>query len=182
MCPVQSLVHYLGLGGIAELEKFTGRKLFERLRGETILTPAGNVFINYATKLLDFTWIVDDLFGELPESNVRVCVSDELFSLYLASAFQNFNTVHPHITFERCHEADCDLYLYMRPSAAYSFDLDPNVIGKVRVSISPISRKMGDVAATHENTSYFDLVFQPSQAFACTKTCRLMKNYFASFL
>lgn len=167
---------------IAELERFTGRKLFERLRGETLLTPEGAVFINYAEKLLDLTGVVDNLWDDLPESKVRICVSDEIFSCYLASAFEDFKAVHPNITLERCDEGDCDLYMFMRPSSAHTFDLCPDLIGRVRVSLSPVQRKMGDVAATHEKIYCFDLIFQPSQAFACTKTCRLMKNYFASFL
>ena len=37
---------------IAELEKGLGVRLFDRLKGETVLTPEGEVFSSYAERLL----------------------------------------------------------------------------------------------------------------------------------
>ena len=41
---------------ISELEKGLGVKLFERLHGETVLTPEGKVYMRYVENLL--MWII----------------------------------------------------------------------------------------------------------------------------
>jgi hypothetical protein len=41
--------------------------------------------------------------------------------------------------------------------------------------------KMGDYKATHEKSTYFDLLWQPTPAFACTQICRLLKGILTSF-
>ena len=37
---------------VAELEKISGVKLFERLRGEVVLTPQGKVFMEYVQDIM----------------------------------------------------------------------------------------------------------------------------------
>ena len=36
---------------VAELERLSGRKLFERLRGEVVLTPQGKVFLEFSRRI-----------------------------------------------------------------------------------------------------------------------------------
>ena len=50
---------------IGELEKCFGVQLFTRGRGELVLTPAGEVFLQYAERILDGYERVDALFGPL---------------------------------------------------------------------------------------------------------------------
>ena len=38
---------------VAELEKGLGVRLFERMKGDTVMTPEGEVFMTYAKKLLE---------------------------------------------------------------------------------------------------------------------------------
>ena len=90
--------------------------------------------------------------------------------------------VHPEVSFERVLFEEADLVITMAPSPDNPFDIYQDSIAKLRISISPAPKKMGDFAATHEKISYFDILFKPSATFACTKVCRVLKDYFASLL
>lgn len=161
---------------IAELEKNAGTKLFERLRGEVVLTDQGKVFMDYAVSILDSCAEAGNLFSRLPASNVRISASEELFSFFLAPALDRFMTVHPDITFERTMFDDADLILSMKPASDSPFEVLADSIARLRISISH-SPKMGDYKAIHEKSSYFDLLWQPSPAFACTHICRVLKEF-----
>lgn len=167
---------------IAELEKGLGVRLFDRLRGNVVLTPEGEVFKSYADKFSGLADQASVMFSPLPSSTVSISASEELYTYYIYPLLQSFSKVHPEITFERSFFGDCDLTFAMRPSAGSPFDTDGEVIARMRVSVWAAPKKTGDITATRENNSYFDLLYQPSQAFACTKTCRLLKDYFASLL
>ena len=167
---------------ISELEKTTGVRLFERLRGEVILTDQGRVFMDYAERILGSYAEVSRMFTTLPSTNVRVSVSEEINTYLVAPLIEKFTKVHPEITFERVLFEDADLVITMAPSPDNPFDIYQDSIAKIRVSMSPAPKKMGDFAATHENTSYFDILYKPSATFASTKVCRVLKDYFASLL
>ena len=165
---------------IADLEKMTGRKLFNRLKGETVLTTEGRVFMEYAERLLAVCSSADNMFAKLPASTVRISASEELYNYLISPSIEAFAKVHPEIVFERAIFDDADLVITLRPCSSSALDLPSDAIARVRMSVSP-TMKTGDLAATREKTSYFDVIYQPTQAFACTRLCRLLQEYLTSF-
>lgn len=166
---------------IAELEKASGRKLFERLRGEVQLTPQGEVFREYAVKMLALCDSAANMFGTLPPCSVKLSVSEDLYAYYLAPALESFITVHPEIVIERAIFDDADLTVTLQPSSDSAFEIPSESIARLRISLSN-TPKMGDYKATHEKSKYFDVMFRPTPAFACTRVCRVLKDYLASLL
>ena len=69
---------------VAELERLSGKKLFERLRGEVVLTPQGQVFLEFSRRISDSYSAVSDMFSIVQPSVVRIAVSEELYSFYVA--------------------------------------------------------------------------------------------------
>ena len=165
---------------IAELEKLSGRKLFERQRGEVLLTPQGQVFMEYASGILSLCESAGNMFSSFGPTVVKVSVSEDLYTLYLAPVLESFMTVHPDISFERCMFGDADLQLSLQPAPDSIFELPSDSINRLRISSAGVP-KMGDYKATHEKTSYYDILFQPSASFACTRLCRVLKEYLTSF-
>ena len=86
---------------IAELEKTVGAKLFDRLKGETVLTTEGRVFMEYANRLLAVCSSADNMFTKLPTSTVRISASEEVYNYFISPSVEAFAKVHPEITFER---------------------------------------------------------------------------------
>ena len=168
---------------ISELEKGLGFKLFERLRGEVSLTSQGEVFMRYALAMLDHAARTEVLFEKLGPASVRLCVSDDIYTYYIKGPLEQFCAVHPEITFERVSpEEDPDLTVVLAPAALSPFETVPDAIARVRISMSPSQKKLGDFYATQEKISYYDLLFKPSQTFASAKTCPVLKDYLASLL
>ena len=167
---------------ISELEKAFDVKLFQRLRGETVLTSEGEVLLKYALRLQKTAFQAQLMFSKVESRTVTISASEEIYTYYIMPLLEDFQIIHPQVRFERQMFGDCDLAFTLRRSSGNPFDQDDSVLAKLRISMWPVSKNMGDISATHENTSYFDLLFQPSQAFAVTKTCRLLKDYFASLL
>ncbi len=158
---------------IADLEKMTGRKLFDRQRGSVVLTAEGEVFLIYVQKLLETCADVDDMFAKVSPATVRISASEELYTYLIGPALEGFSKIHPDVTFERCMFGDADLNVTLKPSSAVASD---DSILRIRMSVFP-TPKMGDLPATHEKTSYFDVVFQPSPAFSYTRLYRLIKEF-----
>lgn len=166
---------------IAELEKGLGTKLFERRRSEVLPTPAGRVFMDRAEKILGLYASAEDVFASVPSVKVRISISEELYSHLFAPALDSFMKIHPEIEFVRCIFDDADLRIFLRPSSLYAFVHPEDTIARLRMSMSACGReKTGSQMATRERTSYFDVVFQPSESFSCTKLCRLLKDFLIS--
>ena len=165
---------------VAELEKLSGVKLFERLRGEVVLTPQGVVFKEYAERILQTCSSASVAFARTSTTVVRVSASEEVFTLYLAPALEKFMTIHPEVSFERAIFEDADVAVVLKPASDSPFEIPAESIARIRISISP-APKMGDYKATHEKSSYLDLLWQPTPAFACTQVCRIMKEILTSF-
>ena len=64
---------------IAELERLVGVKLFERQRTEVILTPAGRIFKDYATRIQESYSQATRLLMRFPDTTVRIEASEEIF-------------------------------------------------------------------------------------------------------
>ena len=166
---------------VADLEKSLGVKLFERLRGEVVLTPEGEVFMKYARNILDSCSKAESMFTDLQPRTIRVAASEEIYEYVIAPALESFLKVHRDIVIERVMFGEADLTLALAKAPDSPFEPNPDAVLRLRLSISP-AMKMGDFSATHEKISYFDLLFKPSATFACTKVCRLLKDYLASLL
>ena len=165
---------------IAELEKVTGVRLFERLRSAVVLTDQGRVFKDYAEGILSSYASAENMFSHLSSATVRISATEELFSNYVSPALDRFMAVHPEISFERAIFEDADLVLVMKPSSESPFEVPEDSVARIRVSRS-LPPKMGSLSAAHEKVSYFDILYQPTPAFACTRLCRVLKEYIISF-
>ena len=161
---------------IAELEKGLGVRLFDRLKGETVLTPEGEVFSSYAERLLSTAASASNMLAKLSPATVKISASEELYTYIISPALEKFSAIHPEITFERCLFGDADLTLKLKPSTGSPYDIPADSIARIRMSIYP-TPKLGDLSATQEKTSYFEVMFEPSQAFSCTRLCRLIKEF-----
>ena len=166
---------------VADLEKSLGVKLFERLRGEVALTPEGAVFMKYARNILNSCSKAESMFTDLQPRTIRVAASEEIYEYVIAPALESFLKVHRDIVIERVMFGEADLTLALAKAPDSPFEPNPDAVLRLRLSVSP-AMKMGDFSATHEKISYFDLLFKPSATFACTKACRLLKDYLASLL
>lgn len=164
---------------VAEIEKELGVKCFERLKGETVLTAEGEVFMKYAEKLLALSAEAGGMFAKLQPVTVRISASEELYTYMIGPSIETFARIHPEVTFERCLFGDADLTLSLRPSTASPYDIPADSIARIRMSVFP-TPKMGDLSATHDKTSYFDVLYQPTPAFECTRLCRLLKEFLIS--
>ena len=164
---------------IAEVEKNLGVKCFERLKGETVLTAEGEVFMKYAQKMLALSTEAVNTFAKVSPMVVNISASEELYTYFIEPSLETFSRIHPGVRFERSLFDDVDLKLSLRPSGGSPYDIPADSIARVRMSVFP-TPKMGDLSATHEKTSYFDVIFTPSPSFACTRLCRMIKEFLIS--
>ena len=165
---------------IADLEKMTSRKLFDRLRGEVVLTAQGREFMEYARKMLGLCDTMENLFSVFPPAVVKISASEEVYAHFIAPSLESFIALHPEITFERAIFDDADLTITLKPSSDSPFEKPADSISRLRISFGAVP-KMGDYKATRERTSYFDILFQPAPSFACTRLCRVLKTFLTSF-
>lgn len=165
---------------ISELEKGLGIKLFLRQRGEAVLTAEGKVFMRYAERLLSVSRETDSLFSPVSSAVVRVSASEGVYSYFLASCLTEFSSIHPEVTFERALLGEADLSIEVRPSCGSPYDHDPEVLADVRVSMCLPEDKKDGISAVHERSSGFELLFRPSASFACTRLCRIIRDFLAS--
>ena len=132
---------------VAELEKGLGAKLFQRLKGETILTPEGEVFEKHARKILQAASDASLLFSPMDVTSVRIASSEDIYTYYILPSLKDFISVHPEVAVDLVSSSDeYDLLLTVLPSAE------------------------------GEDRS-FHVVYKPTQAFAFTKTCMVLKKY-----
>ena len=166
---------------IADLEKMTGRKLFDRQRGSVVLTAEGEVFLIYVQKLLETCADVEDMFAKVSPAVVKIAASEEIYAYLVGPALESFSKVHPDVRFERCLFGDADLTIALIPSSssrAQSGDFPDDVISRIRMSVF-VPQQSDSQSSSHEKTSYFDVVYRPTQAFAITRLCRLIRQFLA---
>lgn len=166
---------------IAELERIVGMKLFARLKGEIALTGEGEVFKKYAEKLLASCAGLDSMFAKLPATTVRISASEELYNYMVSPALESFRKIHPEIIFERTLFEDADLVISLKPVSGSAYDIPADSIARIRMSIFPTpsagSVLGGAPTSSPETTSYFDVLFQPTPVFSCTRLCRLVRDF-----
>ena len=171
---------------VADLEKMLSRKIFDRQKGSVVLTPEGGVFLIYVEKLLETCASVDDMFAKVNPAVVKIAASEEIYAYLVGPSLEAFAKVHPDVRFERCLFGDADLTIALVPmsprdsdplsSRAQSRDLPDDVISRIRMSVF-VPHQAGSQSSSQEKTSYFDVVYRPSQAFACTRLCRLIRQF-----
>lgn len=165
---------------VAELEKVTGVRLFERLRSEVVLTDQGKIFKDHAERIISAYSSVENMFSRFPAATVRISATEEIFSNYVSPALDRFMAVHPDISFERAIFEDADLAIVMKPAPESPFEVPSDAVARIRISRSQ-PPKMGSLSAAHEKVSYFDILYQPTPAFECTRLCRVLREYIISF-
>ncbi len=139
---------------VSELERVTGVRLFERLRGEVKLTEQGRVFLSHADRILSDYRSLSHLFSPLTPATVRIKASDELYS-YLSDSFAHFMTIHPEIELVRSEDENYDL--------AFGFTKAP--------------KEMGGISATHNVISSMYLLCRPSESFAQTELFGTLRGF-----
>lgn len=164
---------------IAELERLLDKKLFVRLKNETLLTPEGEVFLVYVNEIMSKCESLENMFCKIPPTTVRISASEELYAYLIGPAIDSFASIHPDVVFERCLFGDADLTLQLRPSGEEAAEAAGEKIAEIRMSLSPV-QKTDDRTAIREKTSCFDVIFKPSEAFSCTRLCRLLKDFLIS--
>ena len=103
---------------ISELEKTFGQKLFQRLRGETVMTDAGGLFYDYAADILAKYDDMEQMFLRFPDKVVKVAASDEVFNYLVSNLLETFLKVHPEIVFRHSFmREDADLSVKISPSS-----------------------------------------------------------------
>ena len=164
---------------IAELERLLDKKLFVRLKNETLLTPEGEVFLVYVNEIMSKCESLENMFCKIPPTTVRISASEELYAYLIGPAIDSFASIHTDVVFERCLFGDADLTLQLRPSGEEAAEAAGEKIAEIRMSLSPV-QKTDDRTAIREKTSCFDVIFKPSEAFSCTRLCRLLKAFLIS--
>ena len=173
---------------VAELEKLSGVKLFERLRGEVALTGEGEVFRRYAEKMLASCAGLDSMFAKIAPTVVRISASEELYNYMVSPALESFLKIHPDVVFERTMFENADLVISLKPVPSTAYDIPADSIARIRMSVFPTptisavlsgssSASAAAVKKSAETTSYFDVLFQPTPLFACTRLCRLIREF-----
>ena len=80
---------------ISELEKQLGIKLFDRLRGEVVLTPAGEIFLQHANDIISKYEEISEVYMRFPDTRVRVAASDDIYNYLTEDILKNFLSIHP---------------------------------------------------------------------------------------
>ena len=102
---------------ISELEKQFETKFFERLRGEVVLTPAGELFLERAEEILSKYSDLSQVFMRFPDTVVKVSASDEVFDYFTRALLATFLQAHPEVRFEHAFIDDnADLKITLEPS------------------------------------------------------------------
>ena len=131
---------------IAELEKQVGAVLFERKRGEVTLTPEGDVFRDYAQKILHWYDAADALFGSGGKMTVnrpvRIAATaftaahflpDLLKDLLAVTATSFIIDTYPEDAFPESMDADLYLFTSARTDTL-NFDAG-SVVGTVQAAL-----------------------------------------------
>lgn len=164
---------------IIELEKDSGRKLFERTRKGTVLTPEGEVMLAYAQKIMKGYSSVSVLFSQSPETQLTMSVSDQTYSLFLQSAMDIFLKIHPEVKLVRTTDVEtADVVMRLEKSSALA--PSDNALVRIRAACSPVSQLDG-FPAIRESVRYLDLLFIPSSSFGHNPLCAQLRAFLLDF-
>lgn len=100
---------------IAELERQLGTRLFDRLRGEVVLLPAGRIFKDYAEKILHTYDESAKVLSKFSETVVMVSASDEVYDYIVGDLLADFLELHSEISFQKAFITEPDLKISLKP-------------------------------------------------------------------
>ena len=149
---------------ISELERTTGVKLFERLRGEVLLTEQGRVFEIHAKRILAAYASASTLFQPEESAIISLKVSDEVY-LYIYKALEQYMNIHPDVQILRSDAAEADLSFTLMPSPTNQY----------------APKNMGGISATHNIISSLYLLCQPSETFAQSELFESLRSFLADY-
>jgi hypothetical protein len=89
---------------------------------------------------------------------------------------ESFRKIHPEVVFERTMFEGADLVISLKPAPSSAYDIPADSIARIRMSVFP-TPAMGSAVSSSETTSCFDVLFQPTPLFACTRLCRLIREF-----
>ena len=115
----------------------------------------------------------------------------------VSPALESFRKLHPDVVFERAMFEGADLVISLKPVPSTAYDIPADSIARIRMSVFPtptVSAVLSGSASgsvpgsasgsvpvavkkSAETTSYFDVLFQPTPLFACTRLCRLIREF-----
>ena len=148
---------------ISELERITGVKLFERLRGEVVLTDQGRVFQIHARRILDAYISASSLFSPAESATVTIKASEEVY-LYIYKALEQYMNIHPGVQVLRSDD-DADLRFILAPAPQFQ----------------QAQKNMGGISATHNMISSLYLSCQPSETFAQSELFESLRSFLADY-
>lgn len=149
---------------ISELERITGVKLFERLRGEVVLTDQGRVFQIHAKRILDAYVSASALFSPSEPSQIRIKASYEVYN-YIYNALEQYVNIHPEVQIVRTEDDSADLTFCLAPAPALNI----------------VQKNMGGISATHNIISSLYLSCQPSETFAQSELFESLRSFLADY-
>ena len=150
---------------ISELERITGVKLFERLRGEVVLTDQGRVFQIHAKRILDAYMSACSLFSPAESATVTIKASEEVY-LYIYKALEQYMNIHPGVQVLRSDDDAADLRFILAPAPQFP----------------QAQKNMGGISATHNMISLLYLYCQPSETFSQTALSESLRRYLSDSL
>jgi hypothetical protein len=115
----------------------------------------------------------------------------------VSPALESFRKIHPEVVFERAMFDAADLVISLKPVPSTAYDIPADSIARIRMSVFPtptVGSVLGGSASgsrqgsesgsrsvpgsqSSERTSCFDVLFQPTPLFACTRLCRLIREF-----
>ena len=116
---------------VSELEKNYGVRLFDRLKGSTVLTPSGEFFYEQAVEILQQYDHLHQMLQRLPERVVKVSASEDVFHYLVTVLLDKFQRVHPEVDFQHSFLQEADLRV--------SLEASPIEKGTIRLSYHPSS-------------------------------------------
>ena len=143
---------------ISELERTTGVKLFERMRGEVALTEQGRIFQIHAKRILDAYITASTLFQTEQPATIRIKAAEEIY-LYIYKALEQYMNIHPEVQIVRTDDEEAELAF----------------------SLLPAQKNMGGISATHNVISSVYLSCNPSETFAQTKLFESLRSFLKDY-
>lgn len=162
---------------VAELERMLGGELFERTYGSISLTPKGEVFKNNALGIVKAYDSINNLFLNHEYAIVRYSASEEVQKIFLEPLFASYKAANPNIDFIPTKDENADLQVFLQPASNLPFETHPNAVLRIRLSVSPSPFSFEEGDAVKETSSYYDLIFQPSEDFAAKELFLRLKEY-----
>ena len=153
---------------ISELERTTGVKLFERLRGEVVLTEQGLLFQIHAKRILEAYLSASTLFAQAESATITIKASQEIY-LYIYKALEQYMNVHPGVNIIRSEDQNADMEFALIPTP------------KSIPFMLPAEKNMGGISATHNIISSLYLSCQPSETFAQSKLFESLRSFLADY-